>query len=51
MAIFAKQPSFNKHLLILREGGGGGKWNFNDLAGCKGQGGFLSREKSGGLPL
>ena len=37
MAIFAKQPNFNKHLLILRGGGGGGKWNFNDLAGCKGQ--------------
>ena len=43
MAIFAKQPNFNKHLLILR--GGGGKWNFNDLAGCKGQA-VLSREKS-----
>ena len=24
VAIFAKQPSFNKHLLILRGGGGGG---------------------------
>ena len=48
MAIFAKQPSFNKHLLILRGGGGGGKWNFNDLAGCKAQA-VLSREKSSNL--
>ena len=48
MAIFAKQPSFNKHLFILREGGVSGISMTKQDARVKA---VLSREKSGGLPL